>query len=471
MRLRPTVPGAARTGLLAILTAALAAGCASTQPPATNPSSAAPTATATTPAPPSAAGQSTDWPTYHQNSQRTGVVAGLPAAGPLRLDWTASLDGEVAGQPLVIGSSVVAATEADTVYGLSRTTGAVLWHTSVGAPVPLSQQPCGNLDPLGITSTPVYDASNGLVYVVAQDGRTHHVLAGLRLADGKVMVRRDIPAPDHQPAYDQQRAALALAGGYVYVAFGGHYGDCGPYIGSIAAVPVTGRRPILSYLLPTPKQGGIWAAPGPVIAPSGGIYVSSGNGGRFAPPFDGADSVIALTPRLRRTGVFAPTRWATDNRDDLDLGTTSPALLADGQILQVGKSGVGYLLDAAHLGGVGGQLASRNLCVAFGGTAVSGTTVYVPCLTGVLAVDTAGGQLRERWQSPAQVAGSPVLGGGALWVAGPGNGVLYEVDPATGAIRHQLAVATRLPDFVSPVLSGDLVLVGTLTGVSAVLGG
>jgi outer membrane protein assembly factor BamB len=472
VRSRPTVPGGGRIAWPAILTAAvLAAGCSSTPAPGNQPSSAAPTATATSPAPPSAAGRSTDWPTYHQNPQRTGVVTGLPAAGRLRLDWSAGLGGEVAGQPLVIGSTVLAATEADTVYALNRTTGAVLWHTSVGTPVPLSEQPCGNLDPLGITSTPVYDPASGLVYVVAQDGRTRHVLAGLRLADGQVTVRRDIPAPDHQPAYDQQRAALALADGHIYVSFGGHYGDCGPYIGSIVAVPVSGRGPMLSYLLPTPKQGGIWAAPGPVISPSGTIYVSSGNGGRFGPPFDGADSVIALTPQLRRTGVFAPGRWATDNRDDLDLGTTSPALLADGQLLQVGKTGIGYLLDGNNLGGVGGQVADLNLCVAFGGTAVSGTTVYVPCVTGVMAVDTAGGQLRQRWQSPAQVSGSPVLGGGALWVAGPGNGVLYEVDPATGAVRHQLAVATKLPDFVSPVLSGRLVLVGTLTGVSAVSGG
>ncbi len=99
-------------------------------------------------------------------------------------------------------------------------------------------------DPLGITSTPVYDSGTGLVYVVAQDGRTRHVLAGVGFADGKVVVSRDVPAPDHQPAYDQQRAALALAGGNVYVAFGGHYGDCGPYIAQVAGPcppPATAR--------------------------------------------------------------------------------------------------------------------------------------------------------------------------------------------------------------------------------------
>jgi polyvinyl alcohol dehydrogenase (cytochrome) len=413
----------------------------------------------------------TNWTTYHENAARTGVVAGLPAAGALSLAWSADLHGEVAGQPLIIGGTVVAATEADTVYGLSRASGAILWRATIGRPVPLSQQPCGNLDPLGITSTPVFDPANGLVYVVAQDGPLKHVLAGIRLSDGKVILTRGIPAPDRQPYYDQQRAALALTDDHVYVAFGGHYGDCGPYIGSIVAVPASGRGALRSYRLPTPKEGGIWAAGGPVVGPSGVIYVSSGNGGRFKPPFDGSDSVIALTPQLHRTDVFAPADWASLSANDLDLGSTSPALLSDGRILQVGKSGVAYLLNAARLGGVGGQLAQQQVCVAFGGAAVTGTIVYVPCVSsGVTAVDTAGSKIRTLWHSPGSVAGSPVLGGGALWVSAPGDGVLYEVNPATGAVRQQLAIASRLPDFASPSLSGNLVLIGTLTGVTAVAG-
>jgi outer membrane protein assembly factor BamB len=451
--------------LAAALAALFLAGCTSASAPARHPGSSP------TPAQSSGTAAAPDWPTYHQNPQRTGVAPGMPAAGPLRLAWSANLGGEVAGQPIIVGDTVVAATEQDIVYGLSRGSGTVLWHTSVGSPVPLSQQPCGNLNPLGITSTPVYDPVTGLVYVVAQDGRTRHVLAGLRLSDGTVAFTRDIPAPDHEPAYDQQRGALALAHGRIYVVFGGHFGDCGPYIGSVVAIPATGSGPMYSYLLPTPRQGGIWAAAGPVISPDGTIFVSSGNGGRFKPPFDGSDSVIALSPTLRRTGVFAPSNWAQLSVADLDLGSMSPALLSDGQILQVGKNGVGYLVDGAHLGGVGGQLADKQVCIAFGGASVSGTTVYVPCVTGgVTAVDTAGSRIAIVWRSPAAVSGSPVLGGGAVWVAAPGNGTLYEVDPATGAVRQHLTVARDLPDFASASLSGDLVLVGTDTGVAAISG-
>src|SRR3984885_14457996 len=148
--------------LAAVLAAALLAGCSSASAPARHPSSSAPATSpatsAPTPAQSSPAGRAlVDWPTYHQNPQRTGAAPDLPPAGALRLAWSANLGGEVAGQPIIVGSTVVAATEQDTVYGLSRGSGAVLWHTSVGSPVPLSQQPCGNLNPLGITSTPVYD--------------------------------------------------------------------------------------------------------------------------------------------------------------------------------------------------------------------------------------------------------------------------------------------------------------------------
>ncbi len=400
----------------------------------------------------------------------------MPAAGRLSVAWSASLGGAVYGQPLVIGTTVVAATEGDEVFGLNRASGAIMWHTSIGTPLPLGQQPCGNVNPLGITSTPVYDPQTGLVYVVAQVGRTGHLLAGLRPADGRVEVRENVPSPDHQPFYDQQRGALALTDGHVYVVFGGHYGDCGPYIGSVVGLPATGRGPVYTYLVPTPKQGGIWAAGGPVVAPSGVIYVSSGNGGRFAPPFDGSDSVIALTPQLKRIGVFAPANWAQLSTDDLDLGSMSPALTSGGLILQVGKSGVGYLMSAAHLGGVGGQIAQAKVCVAFGGAAVVGSIVYVPCISeGVTAVDTASGSLKIIWQAPADASGSPVVGGGAVWVAGSGTGALYELAPATGQIRQQISLhvpvsGQQLSDFVSPALSGGLVLIGTMAGVTAVAG-
>ncbi|HSR82618.1 MAG TPA: PQQ-binding-like beta-propeller repeat protein [Streptosporangiaceae bacterium] len=455
------------TGLLSACSSAAAPRGPSSSPAATSPPASNPAISLPQPA--------TDWLEYHGNGARTGVATGLPAAGRLATAWSARLGAAVYGQPLVIGSTVVAATEADEVYGLAAASGAIRWRVRVGTPLPLSQQPCGLLNPLGITGTGVYDPQTQLAYFLAQSGKREHLLVGIDPATGAIRFRRSVPSPDRQPAYDQQRAALALADGHVYVAFGGHYGDCGHYIGSVVAVPASGNGSIRAYRVPTALQGGIWAAGGPVVGPDGTIYVAVGNGARTSGSYDGSNSVTALTPQLGVAGIFAPTNWRALSAGDADLGSESPALLSDGRILQVGKTGVGYLLNADHLGGVGGQLASARVCPtpdgAYGGPAVLGSVVYVPCNTGLVAVDTAGDHIAVRWHGPANVGGSPVLGGGAVWVASPSNGRLYELDPRTGAVRQQISLGGPLPHFVSPSLSGGLVLVGTMTGVTAVSGG
>ena len=413
----------------------------------------------------------TNWPTYHANAARTGLVRGLPAAGHLAIGWSRKLDGAVYGQPLVIGNIVIAATENDTIYGLAWATGQVRWKDHVATPLPLRSQPCGNIDPLGITSTPVFYRK--LVYALAQAGRTRHVLVGLDPATGRVRYRRPVPSPDRQPYYDQQRGALAAGNGRVYVTFGGHFGDCGPYSGAVVGMPAAGpgarTTPVVAYKVPSPRAG-IWAPGGPVIGQRGAVYVGVGNGGTSG-PYNFSDSVTALSPRLRRTGVFAPASWRSDNAGDLDLGSMTPALTGAGQILAVGKRGIGYLLSASHLGGVGGQIASTHVCTAFGGAAVRGATVIVPCESGgPVAVTTRGSRLRVLWRGPRAADGSPVIGGGAAWVTANSAGLLYELNPATGSAVQQIALGSQLPHFASPTLSGPLVLVGTLHGVVAVTG-
>jgi len=372
---------------------------------------------------------------------------------------------------LVIGGLVIAATEGDTVYGLSRSHGRILWRAHLGTPVPLSSLPCGYVNPLGITGTMAYDPATGLVYAVAETTGFHHILAGIDITNGHVRFRRDIPAPDGHPRFDQQWAALAAERRRVYVAFGGLFGDCGPYRGSIVGIPASGTGTAVAYLVPAARKGGIWAAGGPVIGPGGTIYLSTGNGAAVAPPFDGSDSVISLNPLLRRTGIFAPATWAADNAGDLDLGSATPALLSSGRLLADGKNGRAYLLTARHLGGVGKQLAQARVCIAFGGMAASGTVAYVPCLSGgMAAVNTAGGRIHVLWRGPGAAQGSPVLGGGAVWVADWKSGVLYELDPATGHVRYKISLGTALAPLASPSLSGRLVLVGARHGVVAVSG-
>ena len=169
-------------------------------------------------------------------------MAAAGGSGSLRVGWRVHLDGAVYGQPLLVGDMAIAATENDSLYALDQATGKVVWRTHVGTPVPLAELPCGNIDPLGITGTPVYDPGSGIVYAVAETSGYHHVLVGISVTDGRLEVERDIPAPDGQARYDQQRPALTLQGGRVYVAFGGLAGDCGPYRGSVAGIPCQRQR-------------------------------------------------------------------------------------------------------------------------------------------------------------------------------------------------------------------------------------
>jgi outer membrane protein assembly factor BamB len=425
------------------------------------------------------------WPTFHQNAARTGVVAGLPAAGPLTQRWTAHLDGAVYGQPLVVGNRVIAATENDTVYALDSSSGQVVWRTHVGAPVPLSSLPCGNIDPLGITGTPVYDRGNGLVYSVAETTGFHHVLFGLAVSDGAVKVERDIPAPDGYPRNDQQRPALTIAGGRVYVAFGGLAGDCEQYIGSVVGIPLSGGGKLVSWHTPTSRMGAVWATGGPVVGPGGDLWLSTGNGATItaSQPYDGSDSVVRLrlTPdqRLLRVDFFAPATWARDNAGDADLGSTQPVLAAGDSTFIMGKSGTGYLLSTSNLGGIGHPRAARPICTAFGAAAVDGSTVYEPCFGGgmaAIAVNADQRKIRVLWRGPSDANGSPVVGGGAVWVtrynqsSSDSGGTLYELDPASGAVKSRLEISDGLPHFSSLSLAGGTAFLGTLNGVVAVNG-
>ena len=420
------------------------------------------------------------WPEFDQNAGRTGIAPGLPQAGGLTSRWTASLDGAVYGQPLVVGDMVIAATENDSVYALSRATGTVLWRSHLGTPVPQSQQHgCGNIYPLGITGTPAYDQGTGLVYAVAETVGYHHVLFGLSVTNGAVRVQRDIDEPSalQNPAYDQQRPALTITDGRVYAAFGGLAGDCGQYQGMVVGVPLSGVGALVSWHTPTNREGAVWGTAGPVVGPNGDLWVSTGNGDAgTGDPYDGSDSVDRLSPDLRRLDFFAPATWASDNQGDLDLGSTQPVLAAGNTTFIVGKRGTGYLLDSGDLGGIGHQRAAESVCVAFGAAAVDGSTVYEPCLNGggmaAVSVSARQRQIRVLWRGPAGTNGSPVLGGGAVWVTSysDSGGTLYELNPASGATMNQIAINVGLPHFSSLSLAGGTGFLGTLQGVVAIDG-
>jgi outer membrane protein assembly factor BamB len=477
---RTSIRALVLTFALALLTAACGAATPSTSPPGASATvstatpattvSEAPAASAVpaSPSPSATAADLGDWPVYHLDAERTGYSPAFPAfTETLSAAWSTPLDGAVYGQPLVVHGRVIAATEGDSVYALDPASGATVWRRNLGTPVRLSSLPCGDIDPLGITGTPAYDPATNSLFAVAEVTGPHHVLFALDADSGAVLWSRDVDLPGHDPATHQQRPALAVANGYVYIGFGGLAGDCGQYKGKVVGVPTSGQGATISYVVPVAREGAVWATGGPAIDAAGSLYVSTGNGSSTS-TYDGSDSVVQLSPMLQLVSRFAPKSWAQDNANDADLGSTSPMLLPGGLVLIVGKSGTAYVLRQGALGGMGGQVASAYVCASFGAAARSGNTVFVPCEHGLREIQVmADGTIEVGWKTSTGAGGPPVVGGGAVWSCNIDNGKLFALDPATGATLASIAVGD-LPHFASPSLWRGQVFIGTLAGVTAV---
>ena len=405
------------------------------------------------------------WTTYDGDAARSGVAADGPAsANATRMQWaSAALDGEVYAQPLLVGDRVVIATENDSVYLLDSSDGTEVWKAHVGEAVSGSSLPCGNVDPVGITGTPVVDAKGGRIYVVGMVAPGRHMLFELDLSTGHVLASVRVDAAGADPLVHNQRGALTLAGGQVFVPYGGRYGDCGDYHGQVVAVSVAGAElgPVASYTLPTQGEGGFWAPPGAVVASDGTLFLTSGNSSSSG-AYDDGNSVVHLSADLKLLDTFAPSNWAALNARDADLGSTSPVLLPGNRVFQIGKTGTGYLLDEGSLGGIGGQLHAASVCdsSAFGGVAHDGNTLYVPCSDGIVEVSVTSDTFSVGWNSPMSTPGPTIVAGDAVWTVATGSGDLVAVDRSSGATLSSQHIGAAPSRFTSPAAGSGRVVVG-----------
>lgn len=429
--------------------ALLVTACGHSRPTVPEPTSVRAPSTSATPTTAARRGPA-GWVTYHHDPGRSGVDPTSPPAAGVTRSWSTAVPGAVYAEPLVVGDSVVVATESDTVAALDTATGAVQWQVRLGQPMSGSQLPCGNIDPSGITGTPAVDPASGTVWVVAfvQPGR--HVLFGLDLATGSTRSQRAVDPPGADPLAEQQRGALLISGGRVYVPFGGLYGDCGRYHGYLVGVEESGAGAELAYQVPTANGGGIWTPAGAAVGPDGDLYVAVGNGSSTG-AFDGSDAVVRLAPDLVALGYMAPDNFAALNSTDLDLGSTGPVVLAGDQVFQVGKGGTGYLFAAGATGPVArraGPVFSGPVCQsAFGadawvaGAAPGGRTlVIVPCTDGLVALGVGADSFTTLWRDGSLAPGAPIVAGGWVWALDPGSGRLVGLDAATGRSRFSASV-------------------------------
>jgi len=424
-------------------------------------------------------GRTPSWTVYHGDPAGSGVAAGIGSVDTAARAWTSpTLDGQLYGEPLVFGDRVYVATENDTVYALSAATGAIAWSAHLGTPVPSGMLPCGDIAPtVGITGTPVIDPARHEIFVVAdqlKNGTPAHILAGLSTASGQLELSEDVDPPGQKPADILQRTGLTLDDGHVFFGFGGNYGDCATYRGRLASVPEAGGTPQFFTVdaAPGENQGAIWmGGAAPAVGPNGALWVATGNGSVYSykHAYDDSDGALEISPSLRLLQYFAPANWPVNNSQDLDM-STQPVLLPDGQVILAGKSRIVYLLNGAHLGGIGTQQAKLGPVCSNdidGGSARVGMTVYLPCITGTIALTATRSPpaLHLTWSSGTG-GGPPIVAGSLVWTIGQ-NGQLYGLSPATGKIRQQATIGTPANHFPTPGIGDGLLLAPSARNVIA----
>ena len=423
---------------------------------------------------------------YHNDPARDGIFTapGLSwrAASSLHVDdgFHGAVDGAVYAQPLYWhppGSAhgmLIVATEADEVDALDPGTGQTVWRTQLGRPVPLAQLPCGDIDPLGITGTPIIDATQGAVYLdamVEQNGTPQHLVFGLDLSDGSILPGwpvnvKQVLRGNFNSALQNQRGALALLGHRLFVAYGGQFGDCGDYHGTVLGL-ATDPPHLLAAWVTRGSKGGIWA-PGGISEADGVLFFATGNTDTGADWADG-EGVFRLSADLTPTAdphaFFVPGNWKALDDEDLDISGVAPLPfnLPGGarRLLALGKDGDAYLLDRDNLGGVNGQIAQRHVANSAIITAPASfpdganeTVVFqargalCPNGTfsgGLAALTVSATEVRPLWCAPLQGRGAPIV----TTTDGHADPIVW-VDGAQGDDRlHAFRGDTGAPLFTS----------------------
>jgi hypothetical protein len=158
-------------------------------------------------------------------------------------------------------------------------------------------------------------------------------------------------------------------GNILYVAYGGHYGDCAGYHGWVVGVSIAKPETVKAWCTQA-KGGGIWGVGG--IANDGkDIFVVTGNTFDTGGTWGGGNSVFRLHPGPVFSGntadYWGPTNWYDLDKGDNDMGGSGAILLdvpganPSELVLTLGKDAKAYLLDRARLGGITEALATESV--------------------------------------------------------------------------------------------------------------
>ena len=295
------------------------------------------------------------------------------------------VDGFVYAQPLYdqgvsimggIHNVVYVATAHDSVYAFDADSGARYWYMPLGHSVPSSVINTQNiLVEVGIISTPVIDPSSGTLYVVTktyensvQIFRLHalDITTGAEKFGGPVEIAASVSGSGQQSSGGQvpfvasrenQRAAVTLVNGIVYLAFASHE-DYSPYHGWLLGYKASNLQQVQAYnVTPNSGEGAIWmGGQGLVADSSNNLYLITGNSTQSTDNAadDYGESFLKLVPSgnsLTVADYFKPKNYDNLNANDNDLGSTGAfAIPGTSYIAGGSKDGMVYVVNTNNMG-------------------------------------------------------------------------------------------------------------------------
>ena len=296
--------------------------------------------------------------------------------------------------------------ESDLLYGST----APLWHISLGKTA-MMRGGSNIAPPIGICGTPVVDAANRRMFVVAMwdDGTGHgkYSIFNIALDTGNITTSQqlvDAGAPGRATFNGDlldQRTAINLASGWLWLGFADfQFDDFGRYYGWVVAInPGNLSQQLYQPMISLNSSntwgifaGGVWGPGGVAAAPDGTVYALTGNATQIATgdvsgsspqdnltsfgknywgavPATGPGSLGDFFNALVRVGVTGSgsssqlkvldwfqgsTFTKAENTADFDFGGSSPVVLPpiDGHQLVafVPKNGDVFVLNSQNLG-------------------------------------------------------------------------------------------------------------------------
>ncbi|MGH9394166.1 MAG: PQQ-binding-like beta-propeller repeat protein, partial [Terriglobales bacterium] len=336
---------------------------------------------------------------------------------------------------------------ATAIYGktmaIDADTGALLWVHTPDSFAQLAGTP-------QVTNvTPIADPDRQAIYTATPDGN----IEKLAISDGHLLWRTAVTL---LPRREKMDSPLNLFHGRVVAVTAGYIGDRPPYQGHVAVLDSASGKLLQVWNSLCSDHAGlidpstcpesdsaIWGRAGAVIDPaSGDIFVATGNARWDGKTYWG-DAMIELNPGATSIlGNYTPANTAELNDQDLDIGSTSPALLGGDLIAQGGKDGLIRLLSRKAIAGAAPHQGHELQTVS----TPSGTDLFTalavwrqPGQTWLYAADNGGteawklvdGKLVSAWKNPTGGT-SPVVAGGLLFVYAPKGG-LHVYNPENGA--------------------------------------